>query len=101
MVFAFHGEMFFSYIQGRTLRHSPADQDTIVLQAKIIVQLPGLVFLHDEMQRAFGFAYPKKPWRSRTFWLRGLAEFSLAVIFFQAHAIIIPHAITLGLLNKI
>ncbi len=38
-------------IQGRTLRHGPADEHAVHLEAEVVVQPPGPVPLHDEARR--------------------------------------------------
>ncbi len=54
MVLDVHRESAGGRVEGRALRHGPARQHTVHLQAEVVVQPPGAVALHDERARAAG-----------------------------------------------
>src|SRR5690606_24626594 len=74
-----HRQALVGRVQARSLGHGPADQGPVQLQAEVVVQPPGGVFLDDETQRRAEAALSGRI----TSWLPGLVEITLAVVFTQ------------------
>ena len=82
MVLDMDGQPLLPRIEARSLRHRPALQDAVELEAKIIVQPPRRMLLDDKGEPGAGFLMRRRGARR----LRRLAEIPFASVFLERHA---------------
>src|SRR5207248_11515231 len=78
----FRSQPLLPRIEARPLRHRPALQDAVELEAKIIMQPPRRMLLDDKGERGAGFFMRGRHARR----LRRLAEIAFASVFLERHA---------------
>ena len=79
MILDLHGQRLHRRVEARPLRHGPAFERAVVLQAEVVVQPAGGVLLNDELPAG-------RVLRASAGRLRRAAEIALAFVFFEAHA---------------
>src|SRR5205814_1585974 len=82
MIFDFHSKMFFASFPGKPFRQRPRFQNSIHLQAEVIVQTARIVFLDDEARSAFDLFWQ----RFAAGWLGSFPEVALVFVFGESHA---------------
>src|SRR5436190_11693761 len=89
VVFHVHREMLRARVQRRALRHRPTHEDAVHFQAKVVVQAPGPMALHDESRRT-----STRRIGDSTAWLRRLGEVALLRVLgeptFRSHGALLP-----------
>ena len=83
MILDLHGQAFVGWVERKAFGHSPGFQHAIHLQAKIIVQAGGAMFLHYEAMARFLLDLPRR--------LGSFSEAAFALVFFKSHTAILAN----------
>ena len=81
MIFHLHGQAFVGGIERWSFGNGPGFEHAIHLQAKVVMQARGAMFLHYKAMLRFLFNLPRR--------LGSFGEAAFAFVFFQGHRAIL------------